>query len=218
MNTFTKIKSRTDDINLELIFPENWNEEKLIVMVHGFNSSPEGKSYHTIAKSLLKSNIASAIFSLPYHKERRGTAKPEDFTVENCIADIDLVEETLKNMYPNTKFGVLGTSFGGYLTLLRLKREKLDYFTIILKSPAIKMGEIMKNAFPKEAFREFKEKGFGIVGDRNTPMKVLYNFYKDLTKNKVQDLGVYSEKINIYHGSVPFLLKTRLSFQIKILM
>ncbi len=200
MNNLIKIKSRIDVINLELIIPDNWNKEKLIVLIHGFNSSPEGKTYHAIANFLKEQNIASAIFALPYHKERREGSKPEDFTIDNCIEDIDLVEAEIKKMYPNVKLGVIGTSFGGYLTLLRLKKEKLDYYTIILKSPAIKMGEIVKNSFPKEAFKEFKERGFGIVGDR-TPMKVLYNFYKDLTKNKVSDLGVYLEKIYIFHGS-----------------
>ena len=144
------IKSRIDEFIADVHIPDNWNEEKLVICCHGFNSGKNGESYVAIGNALLEKGIACAKFSLPYHAERRND--PDDFTVDNCIADSEMVEKSIREKYPNTKIGVIATSYGAYLTLLRLKEYHHDYFAIVLKSPAINMGDILKNSLTVEEF------------------------------------------------------------------
>ncbi len=200
MKEVLTIKSRIDDINVDLFTPDNWDEKKLIICCHGFNSGKDSPTYVGIGNKFLDKGIAYAIFSLPYHADRRG--EHSDFTVENCIEDTEKVEKALREKFPNTKIGILATSFGGYLTLLRLKKFHHDYFAIVLKSPAIKMDEILKNIIGPEGFEFFKKQGF-VINDRKEPhMRINFNLYEELAKNRVFDDPYYDEKILIYHGTI----------------
>ena len=200
MKQVITIASRIDNIDVDLFTPDNWDEKKLIICCHGFNSGKDSPTYVGIGNKLLANGIAYAIFSLPYHAGRRGDHS--DFTVENCIEDIDKVEQMLRDRFPNTKIGILATSFGGYLTLLRLHKTEHNYFAIILKSPAIKMDEILKNIIGKEGFEFFKNQGF-VINDMKEPhMRINFSFYEELANNRVFDNPLYDEKILIYHGMV----------------
>ena len=194
------IKSRIDTIEVDVFTPDNWNGNKLVICCHGFNSGKNSDTYSLIGNELLTKDIAYAKFSLPYHAERRNDY--DDFTLENCISDSEQVEKTIREKYPNTRIGILGTSFGGYLTLLRLKKFKHDYFSIVLKSPAIKMDKIFKAHLAGEEFDEFKKQGYGINHHKADDMRINYSFYEELEKNKIFDLGEYEEKILIYHGTL----------------
>ena len=197
------IKSRIDNIEADLYMPDNWNEEKLIICCHGFNSGKGSESYNSICNALLDKSIACVRFSLPYHAERRiDVNKADDFTVENCIEDSELVEKNIRERFPNTKIGLIATSFGGYLTLLRLKRYQHSYFAVILKSPAIRMDEILKNSLASEEFEFFKRQGFGYDKNTQKKMKINFSFFEELENNQIMDSPNYNEKILIYHGTI----------------
>lgn len=187
-------------MEVDIFTPENWNEKKLVICCHGFNSGKNSDTYTLIGNALLERNIAYAKFTLPYHAERR--IDYHDFTLENCIEDSEQAEKIIREKYPNTQIGILGTSFGGYLTLLRLKKFKHDYFAIILKSPAIKMDEIFKTNLASAEFEQFKKLGYGINHHKADDMRINYSFYEELENNKILDLGEYDEKILIYHGMI----------------
>ncbi len=200
MKQIITVDSRIDKIEVDFFKPDNWDEEKLVILCHGFNSGKESASYKQIGKCLLENGIAYAIFSLPYHAERRGDYN--DFTLANCIEDSELVEKTIREKYPNTKIGILGTSFGGYLTLLRLQKYKHDYFAIILKSPAIKMDTILKSIMGEDGFKLFNYQGYVEDNSKDTPMRINLSFYEELTNNRIMDNPNYDENILIYHGTI----------------
>ena len=130
------LKSRVDNIEVDFFKPESWDEKKIMIFCHGFNSGKQSEAYKIIGEKFLEKGIAYVIFSLPYHAERRNDYN--DFTLANCIEDSELVEQAIREKYPDTKIGILGTSFGGYLTLLRLKKYhhwdiKLGYMGKIIK-------------------------------------------------------------------------------------
>ena len=194
------IKSRIDDIVVDVFIPNNWDNKKMVLCCHGFSSGKGSPTYAVTGESLLKSNIAYAIFSLPYHAERRNDYK--DFTIKNCIEDTELVEKTIREKYPNTKIGILGTSFGGYLTLLRLKMYKHNYYAIVLRSPAIKMDEILRNNLTDSEFEEFKSKGYAYDNNKVEGMKIPFPLYEELANKRIMDDPLYEEKILIFHGTV----------------
>ena len=195
-----KIKSRIDEFEADIFIPDNWDNKKLVICNHGFNSGKNGESYVIIGKALLQKGIAYAIFSLPYHAERRKDAN--DFTVSNCLEDGLNMEKAIREKFPNTKIGILGTSFGGYLTLLKLKNPLHDYFAVVLKSPAIKMDEILSKNLTGEEFEVFKKQGYAIDDHKSTPMRINFSFYEDLIKHRIMDNPKYEDKILIYHGTI----------------
>ena len=194
------VESRIDKIDVDLFLPDNWDEEKLIIFYHGFNSGKYSEAYLQIGKRMLENGIAYAIFSLPYHADRRNDY--HDLTLANCIEDCELVENTLREKYPNTKIGILGTSFGGYLTLLRLKKTKQDYFAVILKSPAIKMDKILKIIMGDVGFKIFESQGFVVDDHKETPMRINYSLYEEFCANRIMDNPNYDDSILIYHGNI----------------
>ena len=199
MEKVFKIKSRIDEFELILNIPEEWNEEKIVIACHGFDSSKDTEPTLMLSKDLEKVGIAFARFTLPYHAERRIDAN--DFSVENCLQDLKIVEDKIKSMYPKAKIGIYATSFGAYLALIRIKRREHNFFSIVLRSPAINMHEIFKNCLIEDEFSVFKNNGY-TIRHRKTPMKVKYDFYLELENNKIFDLGEYKEKMLIYHGMI----------------
>ena len=199
MKEIITVNSRIDSFDIDVFIPENWDEKNLLIFQHGFNSGKNGDSYALMGSDLLKHNIAYAIFSLPYHAERR--IDKDDFTLENCIKDSEIAEDMIRAKYPNTRISILGTSFGGYLTLLKLKRQKRDYHKIILKSPAIKMAEIVKKLYPDEEFEDFKAKGYTVNNWKETPMFINYSFYEEIEKTKIMDDPIFDEHILLFHGT-----------------
>ena len=200
MKKIMNIKSRIDTFKLELNIPENWNEEKIVVACHGFNSSKDSENMMLIEKDLEEYEIPYARFSWPYHGERR--IDPKDFSVEKCLEDLYLVENKIKDEYPNTKIGIYANSFGAYLTLLRLKRKEHDFFSIVLRAPAIKMDEILKMFMANTDIEVIKKNGYVFDSKDKKPMKVYYEFYEELKENRISQLGEYKEKMLIYHGTI----------------
>jgi len=196
MKQTIQIRSRIDTFVLDTFFPDTGYTNKMVLCIHGFNSSKESSSYKYVGNKLLEKGIGYAIFSLPYHGERRIDAS--DFTVRNCLEDIDLVIESLYKHFPISKMVVEGTSFGGYLTLLKLKENKLQKESILLKSPAIKMGEIVKSFLPTSERKLMQEKGYIVLPNSNS-MRINDSFFKELFEKKAEDV-VINKEITIMHG------------------
>jgi len=199
MKQIVKIRSRIDDITLDIFLNDNNSLNNFVLFIHGFNSNKESYSYKYIGDKLLDNNISYAIFSLPYHGERRSLA--EDFTVKNCLEDIDLVIDYLYKNIPLKSLTILGTSFGGYLTLLKIKQNKLKKENVILKSPAIKMGKVFESFIPENEKENFKEKGFIIVPNDKT-MKIYYSFLEELKNNRAEDMINLNKEMTIIHGKL----------------
>lgn len=193
------LKSRVDNIEVDFFKPESWDEKKIMIFCHGFNSGKQSEAYKIIGEKFLEKGIAYVIFSLPYHAERRGDYN--ELTLENCVEDSELVEEYIRSRYPETQVGILGTSFGGYLTLLRLHRYKHKYFSIILKSPAIKMDSILKSFMTDNEFEYFKNQGYVINNFKEDGMRINFSFYEELANNLLMDYS-YEEEILLYHGTI----------------
>lgn len=199
MKQIIEIQSRIDRFDVLINIPENWKKDKLIIGCHGFDSSKDSDAMVLFGEYLEKVDIAYALFCFPYHAERR--IDENDLTIDNCISDLMAVEEKIVGLFPNVKLGVIANSFGAYILLNRIKKYKHNYFAIILKSPAIKMDEILKNCLIEDSFEIFSKNGY-TVRHRKSPMKVKFEFYEAIKENTIEKLGEFNEKILVYHGNI----------------
>lgn len=189
---------RTDRYNIDIKEFGDKGVKEVVIACHGFLGNKNSSVIEAIGKELIKHNIGVVTFDFPAHG--KSDAKDTDLRVENCIQDIVDVENYVKEKYGDVKLSIFATSFGGYITLLKLFRYKTKYNHIMLRAPAIKMDEILRENIFKDEFQKFEEEGKLRFGFKR-PMDVPYAFYEDLTKNKVLDLFDLDQKISIIQGN-----------------
>lgn len=199
MERYLQIQGKSGyEISLKEFLPEKQKIDKVIIALHGFGGDKESSAISLLAEKANKENIAIVAFDFPAH----GTSKAEanKLTLDNCIQDFESVEEYVNQRY-NKKIGIFATSFGAYITLLKLsKKDQNDYFSIVLRAPAICMNEVFKNAILKENISQYEKRGYSELGYERT-MNVEYEYYKELEENNLFDLYNKNYKIFIIQGT-----------------
>ena len=172
--------------------------EKIIIACHGFGGDKESSAIELLAQKLIKENIMVIAFDFPAHGE--STAKGEEYLVKNCINDLISVEEYVKEKYPQKPIGIFATSFGAYVTLLKINQYSNNYFSIVLRAPAICMDKIFENSIIRENIKDFKNRGYTILGYEKE-LKVSYKYYEELKSNKLFEIYNKNEELLIIQGT-----------------
>lgn len=172
--------------------------EKVIIACHGFGGDKESSAIELLAQKLVKENILVIAFDFPAHGESKASGK--EFIIENCINDLISIEEYIKKEYPQAEIGIFATSFGAYITLLKINKYKNNYFSIVLRAPAICMNEIFVNSIMREDMNNFKQRGYTILGYEKE-LVVTYKYYEDLINNKLFDIYNKNEELLIIQGT-----------------
>ena len=172
--------------------------EKVIIACHGFGGDKESSAIELLAEKLIKENIMVIAFDFPAHGE--SNARGEDYLVCNCINDLITIEEYIKKEYPQKPIGIFATSFGAYVTLLKINQYSNNYFSIVLRAPAICMDEIFENSIIRENIEDFEKRGYTILGYEKE-IKVSFDFYKELKKNKIFEIYNKNEELLIIQGT-----------------
>ena len=171
----------------------------IILSLHGFGSSKDSPKTQSFAEMISPLGIGLVAFNYPCHGFSK--AGKDDFTLENCLSDLDTVEEYLRKKYENIPIGLFGTSLGGYLILLKINKiENPDYFCIILRCPALKMDECFKNNILKDPIKDFRKNGY-IYAGFSKKIRVPYKFFDELLKNKLFDIYNKEYPMLIIHGT-----------------
>ena len=175
------------------------NGKKILLACHGFCSDKNSNSIKLIAERFSEIQIPVISFDWPAH----GT-NGEDLNINNCISVFKIILEEILKEFPNSEIFLYGSSFGAYLLILLLSKHLVDikYKYCFLKSPAIKMDEILKEKLLKESFKEYKKRGYTIK-NKNKKMIIPYKFYEELKENKL-DLERIKKNITnamIFHGT-----------------
>ncbi len=189
---------RTDRYNIDIKDFGDKGVKEVVIACHGIFSNKDSSVIDAIGRELIKYNIGVVTFDFPAHG--KSNAKDLDLRVENCIQDIVDVEKYVGEKYGDVKISIFATSYGAYITLLKIFRYKTKYNHIILRAPAIKMDEILRENIFKDEFIKFEKEGKLNFGFKRA-IDVPYVFYEDLTKNKVLDLFNLDQKINIIQGN-----------------
>lgn len=198
---------RKNNLNIEGInnynisatyYEPNTSPSEIIVACHGFGGDKESSAIIELANRVSSYNIGLICFDFPGHGQSEVNA--DQLSVNNCINDIISVENYIKSDFKDIPISIFATSFGAYITLLKIFKYQTQYKHIILRAPAIKMDEIFKNNLIRENMNNYKERGFTQLGFERK-MDVPYSFYKDLLDNNIFDLYNNSQKILIIQGT-----------------
>lgn len=183
-------------IDIKTFIPKDC--ENIIIACHGFGGDKESSAITLLADKIKYDKIGVITFDFPGHG--KSEVEADKLTLDNCISDLETVEEYARNEFPNAQIGVFATSFGAYITLLKINRNGHRYNSIVLRAPAICMDEILKNAILKESIETYKEKRYATLGyDRQ--MEVPYEYYEELLDNKLFDIYNANEEMLAIQGT-----------------
>lgn len=194
-----KIKSLNGyNISVRTYMPTEQIKE-IIIAIHGFGGDKDSSAIRLLADKMSKENFMIICFDFPSHGSSEVEA--DKLTIDNCINDIETIEQYIKdNFGKNIKTNIFATSFGAYITLLKILKKDTKYNKIVLRAPAIKMDEILKNTLLRESFDNFKRNKLTKLGFRRI-MNVPYDFYEELKENKILELYENEQKIFIIQGT-----------------
>ena len=194
-----KLKSTNGyNISAKSYLPQE-SPKEIIIAVHGFAGDKESSAISLLAKEMTKEGFGVVCFDFPGHGESEVEA--DKLTIDNCINDIETIEEYIKEKYgKQMKIDLFATSFGAYITLLKIFKYNTKYNKIELSAPAIKMDKIFKETLLRETFEEFQKRGITKLGfDRI--MNIPFSFYEELKQNQILKIYKNSQKILIIQGT-----------------
>lgn len=194
-----KLKSTNRyNISAKSYLPQE-SPKEIIIAVHGFAGDKESSAISLLAKEMTKEGFGVVCFDFPGHGESEVEA--DKLTIDNCINDIETIEEYIKEKYgKQMKIDLFATSFGAYITLLKIFKYNTKYNKIVLRAPAIKMDKIFKETLLRETFEEFQKRGITKIGfDRI--MNIPFSFYEELKQNQILKIYKNSQKILIIQGT-----------------
>ena len=195
-----KVKSTRDNYYIPCIYNFPNNMTRVIIAIHGFGSTKRSETITDLIEKLDKHNIGVIALDLPAHGE--SSEEGDYLTIDNCIADINSVEEYLNKNYEGVDIGFFASSFGAYLTLLKLNRGEKIYKKIVLRCPAISMAKIFENTLLLEnmTLEKFKKQGHVKEGFARR-FDVTYSMYEDLLRNDILKNYKSNNNILIIHGT-----------------
>ena len=182
-----------------LYLPNDRNVRKIIIACHGFGGNKESSAIISLANSLTKYNIGVITFDFPGHGI--SNTGGYNYKVENCISDINDVENYVEKIFDNIEVGFFATSYGAYVVLLKINAGTKKYNSIVLRCPALNMRKIFEDNILKMPLNEFLEKGNCVLGfERN--IVITKKYYEELVKNDIFKLYNKNDNILIIHGTL----------------
>lgn len=152
------------------------DEKQVVIIAHGFGSSMQSPTAQMVLEALPKVGIGTIAFDFPAHGA--SSVDGEFLSVDNCIKDLEAVEEYVRKKCPNAKVSYFGSSFGAYITLLYLSEHSDKEGKAFLRSAAVNMHVIFENPTEAEAFA-MAQQGHLII-NYGTPLKLTSRFVEDL--------------------------------------
>ncbi len=207
-----KIQIQTQDLYTVGNFFNFGTNSPLVICSHGFASSKENSTYNLLTKLLSEFQISSFCYDFYGHGESSG--KIEYLTTTKAIQNLQSVYRYFwDNGY--RKIGLVGSSFGGFVSLLCAPDWK-DLLFLALKCPVSDFLAIQLERRTQEELEKWKSNGFILykLGE-NLEFKLNYSFFEDLTKdNGYTRASQIQVPTLIVHGSkdesVPLLQSQKL--------
>lgn len=128
----------------------------VVILCHGFSSNKGGKTYTSLVPILNKNNIASFRFDFFGHGESEG--KFEDITISEAADDIRQAMKFVSSR-GYEKLILMGTSFGGFASILAASKPFADLTALILRSPVSDYLEVVVRKYGENGMNEWKQKG-----------------------------------------------------------
>ena len=194
-----------DKLNYEFNLSE-FDKENLVVMLHGFFSSKESKTYIDLQKDFDSLKISSVRFDFFGHNSYK--ANISEITITKCVSQVNnLIDLFKKKGFKNII--LFGCSFGGQIGYI-VSSQRDDISRLILKCPVFSYTDKLNSQ------RDIKYwKKTGVISNYNNVAgrSLNYSFYEDSLKYDFESLvkkiscktfivhGTYDECVN-YNQSV----------------
>lgn len=176
------------------IYRPNTKPTEVVIMVHGFAGDKESSVICALGEELSNSGIQVVSFDLPCHG---ADVKNEYVNATDCMLALTKVVNYVEEEFDTLKISFFATSFGGYLLLNFLSINQEKYNKIILRAPAVNMGEILEKVIIPEHGFSVKDLNKGINLGYENPLLVNKAFLDELKNNDL--FKKFKENLNEYH-------------------
>ena len=133
------------------------DEEQAVIIIHGFGSSKESPTAKMMTDILPLRGIAAVSFDFPAHGE--SPVNGDMLRLQNCINDLEAVENYMRENCPNAQIGYFGSSFGAYVTMNYLTQKPKAGAKVLMRSAAVNMPELFRNP-TEEQQAQYDAEGF----------------------------------------------------------
>lgn len=177
------------------------DEDKIVIVIHGFGSSKESPTAQMMLEGLPKHGIGAIAFDFPAHGI--SPVDGDHLTVDGCVKDLNDIEKMIKSKYPNAEVCYFGSSYGAYIALNHIVKNNVSSAKLFCRSGAVNMPEIFSNP-DAEQKAEFDKKGYIVLEyDSARPLKVTWEFIEDLLRNDLfENFTKGDSKIKMIHGDM----------------
>ena len=155
-----------------------------LLCLHGFAGDKYSTVIEAVAKDRCRAGFRCVTFDWPGHGD--SIADSSMLTIENCLADLDAVVKHLRPAAAAVPSGstpaplfCFATSFGGYLAMLDYRRHPEHFDRILLRSPALRMGKVLRSFLDEDHMRRFRD-GEALNFGFDRPLFLHYDFLTDL--------------------------------------
>ena len=195
----SKIKYLKISKNIKIRYLTNNLKKNLnVVFLHGFMSDIDGEKPKLFSKFCKKHKIGFYAFEYSGHGKSSGK-----FTKGNISLWSNQVKIAIKKKIKTSKFILIGSSMGAWLSTLQFKNfgEQIMGFIGIGSAPEF-LEKVMWKKFTKKMKNETKNKGVYNLKHGGYEYPITYQLIKDSKKNKVLNKKIKSNsQITLFHGT-----------------
>lgn len=191
---------------------EGEEQETLLIYLHGLLSSRQSQKGQLLKQYAKNKNYG--FLSLDYTAHGQSDGKPHEFAVGQCLEDILNV---LENEAQNKKLIIIGSSLGGWLSLLLAERKKEQVQGVITLSCA---ADFLKGVWADMLTQEMKEnlKNGTIIGptEETKGYCFTYKMFQDAEKYYLLNRKIkYNGPVLLVHGDKDELIPYQTSLLVK---
>ncbi len=160
--------------------PTYKKDKPIIIFCHGFRTSKDSFTNIRLEEILNKHSIST--FRLDFFGHGESEGKFEDITISEAVDDILSSIKYLKHM-GYSRFGLLGSSFGGIASIMAASRTD-ELYVLALKSPVSNYEEKEYSTKSREELEVWKNNGYKhyMSGDGKR-LRLNYTFFDDSKNN-----------------------------------
>ena len=172
-------------------------QKAVILCLHGFKGSKRSLMIERLHQEMERADIGTFTFDWPAHGE--SDAAFSDLNVPNCIKDLEQIYDHVSEKY-KVPVWCFATSFGGFLAMIYHQSRPGAFGKIMLRSPALKMGQVMTNAMDRKKYDDFMN-GAAVDFGKDQPLILTRAFYDSICEYDIYDEPpAFPERIRIIHG------------------
>ena len=173
----------------------------IVLCLHGMGGSKESAAITALAEKLRERGVDTLAFDWPAH----GESRIGELHVEDCLASLDAAVQFARSRSAGPLY-CFATSMGGYIATLYRNGHPDCFAKTVLRSPALRLGDILRAVPPKLAMRKIMQGGTYNYGfDR--PLELGRAFFEEVDAHDAFSVPAADpESVLILHGDADELV------------